>query len=537
MFAQNYDPFGNLDWSIAAAAAPLAVLLAALGFFRLRAAWSVVLAAGVALFFAVVVDGMPPRMALSAAAFGAAKGLVPLGWIVVNVVFLQQIVARKGYAVVLKDSLARACPDQRLQVLLVAFCAASVFEGIAAGGAPVAMTAALLASVGFPPSQSAALALVAHVAPAAFGASGSTLGALAAASGIAPAALAHATARVAPLLALLVPWTLVTTLCGWRTAIGAWPVILGVACTYAVAQALVAVLHGPWLADLVAAAAACAVLFAWPARWRPREPWTLPSDRGPGGRKLAPAVHPAGKVARAWLPWVLLAGVLLLWNATPWRAPLNGISAWQVPWPDLHGLVVANPPAVAARRADPAIFVVGWLSTPGSGVLVAALLTAAVLGSRIVETCRIFIEALWLCRTPLLTIALVGALAQVSRSAGHDATIALAAIGGGILYPLAATWCGALGSAMGGDALATSPVFGEAVTTAASTLDFDGTAALAATVVGGAIGRLVDVAAIVATAAASRASGTDGEIQRRVFPAAVALALAAGLLAVIVAAF
>ena len=154
------------------AAVPVVVLLAAIGIFEIKAHIAAVLGLRSALVIAILGFGMPSGMALMAAVYGAGYGLWPIGWIILNVIFLYQLTAEKGEFDVLQRSIRNISDDRRLQLLFIAFCFGAFFEGAAGFGTPVAVTAAMLIGLGFSPLSASGLSLIANTAPVAFGALG-----------------------------------------------------------------------------------------------------------------------------------------------------------------------------------------------------------------------------------------------------------------------------------------------------------------------------------------------------------------------------
>ena len=172
VWQQIYDPFGNMIVSTALAAVPVVVMLASLGFFHIKAHIAAGLGLLAALLVAVFAYGMPAAMAGNAAMFGGFTGLLPIGWIVLNIIFLQQLAEKNGSFKILQDSLSGITEDRRLQLLLIAFCFGAFFEGAAGFGTPVAVTAGILIGLGFSPLAASGLSLIANTAPVAFGALG-----------------------------------------------------------------------------------------------------------------------------------------------------------------------------------------------------------------------------------------------------------------------------------------------------------------------------------------------------------------------------
>ena len=248
---QVYDPLGHEGFSTLLAALPVVVLLGALGFFRVRAHVAALLSLGVALLVALGPFGMPASAGLAAAGYGAAYGLFPIGWIVLNLIFLYDLSVARGHFAVLRTSLAQLSPDPRIQVIGIAFCLGAFFEGAAGFGTPVAVTAALLIQLGFTPIAASCLSLIANTAPVAFGALGTPIIALQGVTGLDLHALSAMVGRQLPVFALIVPFWVVAAFAGLRGTWGVWPAALVAGAAFAVPQYVISNFHGPWLVDVV----------------------------------------------------------------------------------------------------------------------------------------------------------------------------------------------------------------------------------------------------------------------------------------------
>ncbi|NMC81213.1 MAG: L-lactate permease, partial [Chloroflexi bacterium] len=275
---QNYDPLQNSFLSTLAAVLPIVVLLGCLGLLRLKAHLSALLGLGVALLVATLIFGMPPVLAGASALYGAAYGLLPVGWIILNVIFLYRLTNEKGLFKVLQGSLTSVTRDRRLQLLLVAFCFGAFFEGAAGFGTPVAVTAAILIGLGFQPLVASGLSLIANTAPVAFGGLGTPLVALATVTGLDLNTLAALTGRTLAFFDLLVPFWLIAAFAGLGGMLEIWPALLVAGGSFAIVQLLVSNLHGPWLVNILAALVSLACLVLFLLRWRPKRIWGLPGD-------------------------------------------------------------------------------------------------------------------------------------------------------------------------------------------------------------------------------------------------------------------
>src|SRR5262249_61638653 len=243
-----------------AAAVPVVTLLGTLGRLRGRAHPAALAGLGAALVVAVGIFGMPPAMALTTALYGAAYGLLPIGWIVLNVIFLYQLTEQRGLLAVQRESITGVTRDRRLQLLLVAFCFGAFFEGASGFGTPVAVTGAILIGLGFTPLLASGLSLIANTPPVAFGALGTPLVAPQSVAGLDLRALSAMVGRQLPVFSVIVPFWLVWAFAGWRGLKGVWPAALVAGVSFAVPQLLVSNLHGPWLVDVVSSVISMAAL-------------------------------------------------------------------------------------------------------------------------------------------------------------------------------------------------------------------------------------------------------------------------------------
>jgi lactate permease len=506
-WAQVYDPLGNRALSTLAAAIPVVTLLGTLGLLRWRAHTAALAGLGAALAVAIAVFGMPPSMALSTAAYGAAYGLLPIGWIVLNVIFLYQLTEKRGLLAVQRESITSLTRDRRLQLLLVAFCFGAFFEG------------------------ASGLSLIANTAPVAFGALGTPIIALQSVTGLDLRALSAMVGRQLPLFSVLVPFWLVWAFAGWRGLAGVWPAVLVAGVSFAVPQFLVSNFHGPWLVDVVASVISMLAVALFLRVWRPRQRWGLEGEEAEarGAAEVRPMAS-SRTVLRAWVPWLILSGVVFVWGLPQTRAWLDGISILRVPVPGLHNLVERVPPVVAMRRAEPAVYAMNYVSATGTGILAAALIAGVVMGYRPVEMARVYWSTLKLVRLSLVTIAAMLALGFTTRYSGLDATLGLAFARTGILYPFFGTLLGWLGVALTGSDTSSNVLFGSLQRITAEQLGLSPILMAAANSSGGVMGKMVDAQSIVVASTATRWYGHEGEILGYVFLHSLALACMVALL-------
>ena len=529
---QVYDPVGAPWLSTLLAALPIVVLLGGLAALRLRAHVAALLGLGTALAVAVAVFAMPAGLALRAAGLGAAYGLFPIGWIILNVIFLYQLTVETGSFKVMQDSLTGITRDRRLQLLLIAFSFGAFFEGAAGFGTPVAVTAAILIGLGFPPLQASGLSLVANTAPVAFGALGTPIIALAGVTGLEVRDLSAMVGRQLPFFSVLIPFWLVWAFCGRRRTREVWPALAVAGASFAVPQALVSNLHGPWLVDILSSVLSIAALVLFLRFWRPKRAYVFPGEEEPEGAPSAPppAIRSRKEIVRAWMPWLVLSLVVFLWGMPQVKALLDGLLAVRFPVTGLDGLVFRVPPIVAEGTAEAAVYTFNALSFTGTGILVAALISAALMKISLRRMAAVYGRTLVRVRFSLLTVAAMLSLGYVTRYSGLDATLGLAFAGTGVLYPFFGTLLGWLGVALTGSDTSSNVLFGSLQRITAGQLGLDPVLMASANSSGGVMGKMIDAQSIVVASTATRWYGHEGEILRYVFLHSLALAALMGLL-------
>src|SRR5437870_7634004 len=281
VWLQRYDPLNQPALSALVAALPVVVLLGSIALLRIRIHFSALLGLGVALMMALAVYRMPVKAAAATAVYGAAYGLFPIGWIILNLIFLYHLTVKAGLFEVLRGSLSRLAPDPRVQVILIAFSFGAFFEGAAGFGTPVAVTAAILMQLGFRPLHASGLSLIANTAPVAFGALGTPIIALSKVTGISEIALSQMVGRQLPFFSLIVPFWVVWAMAGFRGMLGVCPAALTAGLAFAVPQFLISNFHGPWLVDVVASLVSMAAIAVLLRVWQPKEKWKLSDDPVP----------------------------------------------------------------------------------------------------------------------------------------------------------------------------------------------------------------------------------------------------------------
>ena len=532
---QIYDPFGNMFISTLLAAIPVVVMLAALGFFHIKAHLAAGMGLLAALAVAIFAYGMPADMAGRAALFGAFTGILPIGWIVLNIIFLHQLTEQNGSFAVLQDSLSGITEDRRIQLLLIAFCFGAFFEGAAGFGTPVAVTAAILIGLGFSPLAASGLSLIANTAPVAFGALGTPVITLAKVHGYDLMEVTAMIGRQLPFFSLLVPFWLIWAFAGRKGMMEIWPAILVTGLSFAIPQFLVSNYIGPELVDIIAAVVSMVTLVAFLRVWQPKKVWHSPSLRGndPSAAEAKPPQpirqHSREDLIRAWTPWVILSVFVFIWGQPAVKAWLNSLFAPAFPMPGLHNLIDKMPPVVTTPHKEAAVYTLNLLSATGTGILLSAIVSALVMKYNVVAIVTTFFRTFWLVRYSLLTIVLMLALGTLTRFSGTDTTLGLAFANTGVFYPFFGTLMGWIGVALTGSDTASNVLFGGMQKVAAEQLGLSPNLMGAANSSGGVMGKMIDAQSIVVASTATRWFNKEGVILRYVFFHSIALASLVGL--------
>ena len=526
-WSQNYAPLGGLALSTVVAALPVVVLLGLLAFWHVRAHVAAMAALALALLTAILAYGMPAPLALAAAGYGAAFGLLPIGWLILNAIFIYQLSVETGQFKVLQNQVAGVSGDRRIQALLIAFSFGAFIEGAAGFGAPVAISGALMIGLGFRPLEAAKLALIGNTAPVAFGSLGTPLVTLAPLTGLDVLDLSAMVGRQLPFFSLLVPFWLVAAQAGWRGMIAVWPACLVAGGSFGTVQFLASNLHGPWLVDIVAGAASMLAVVVLMGFWRPAEEQANPAART---ETVAPETGPKWK---AWAPWILLSAFVFLWGLPAVKSALNGWFAPQIPVPVLHNAVLKVPPVAPAPTAARSRAVPVAESRLRLNTAFSAVASAVVLGVGARRALVIYGQTLLRVRVSLLTIAVMMALGFTTRYSGTDTTMGLAMAGTGWLFPFFSPLIGWLGVALTGSDTSSNVLFGNLQKVTAEQLGFSPVLMCASNSSGGVMGKMIDAQSIVVASVATggnRESPSAGTILRAVFWHSIALAVLVGVL-------
>ena len=523
---QNYDPLHG-PLSTVAAALPLVVLLGLLASRKVPAHVAALSGLAAALMVAIAIIGMPPALGARAALLGAAYGMLPIGWIVLNVIFLYRITEERGVFIALQRAIAGITSDRRLQLLLIAFAFGAFFEGAAGFGTPVAVTGAMLIGLGFPPLEASALSLIANTAPVAFGALGTPIVALQGVTGLDLGSLSAMVGRQLPFFSVIVPFWLIAAYAGFRGVRELWPALLVAGVSFAIPQFLVSNYHGPWLVDIVASACSMLALAVFLRYWR----------HGRFERAETTAASIATEVERAapplrvaLIPWIVLVVVVFAWGTPQVKSFLNHISSPNIPIAGLDKMVARVPPVVPQPTNEPAVFSLNWLSATGTAILVAATIAGFALRYSVTELARRYVTTFRVVWRSLLTIAAMLALGYTTRYSGTDAILGLAFAHTGAAYPFFAAMLGWLGVALTGSDTSSNVLFGSLQKITATRLSLDPVLMAAANSSGGVMGKMIDAQSIVVASTATGWNGHEWRILRFVFFHSLALASLVGIL-------
>jgi lactate permease len=526
-WTQVYAPLGgNLFLSALVAAIPVVILLGALAFFHIKAHWAALLGLASALLVAILAYGMPASLALSAAANGAAFGLFPIGWIVLNAIFVYDISVSTGQFEIVKQTIAGLASDRRIQVLLIGFAFGAFIEGAAGFGTPVAICAAMLIGLGFKPLAAAGLSLIGNTAPVAFGALGTPVITLAKVTGLDELALSSMVGRQLPFFSLIVPFWLIWAMAGFAGMVEVWPACLVAGLFFAIPQFVVSNYFGPSLVDIISAIVSIAAVYALLKVWQPAKEFRFEGEEsGKNSKKPPPDV-----ALKAWMPWIILSILVFVWGLPAMKSLLNGWFAPAFEWPSLHKLVLKAPPLAAKPTPEDAKYTFNLLSATGTALFLTGLVSGKLLGLPFGKLFSLYANTLKRVRYSLLTIAAMLALGYTTRYSGSDSSMGLSFASAGKLFPFFSAMLGWLGVALTGSDTSSNVLFGNLQKVTAQQLGLSPILTAASNSSGGVMGKMIDAQSIVVAAVATGEEGKEGEILRYVFFHSLALAVLVGIL-------
>lgn len=545
MWNQIYDPLGNPWLSALVALIPIAVFFISLLVLKLKGQWAGLLTVLSAIIIAVFVYEMPMDKALWSFGYGAFYGLWPIAWIIIAAIFLYKLTVKSGYFDILRESIIAITPDQRIQVILIGFCFGAFLEGAIGFGGPVAITAALLVGLGLRPLYAAGLCLIANTAPVAFGAVGVPITAMAGAVNVPAIEISAMAGHMLPPLSLFVPFFLVFLMNGFKGVKETWPVALVAGGSFAIVQYLTAVHSGPELPDIASAVVSIICVAVFLRFWQPKNIFKFDESVG-SSSTLEVKKHSTKDIVLAWLPFVLLIGVILIWTAGWFKdlfvgaggklstgeiAQEAGILAASVLKFDFASLkeVIQVEPAVKEAKAVKSLFELPIINATGTSILIVALITIPLLRIKLSTAVATFGETLNEMKWAIFTIALVVGFAFVSNYSGISATLALALAQTGNAFAFFSPIVGWIGVFLTGSDTSSNLLFGTLQQLTAQQLDIDEVLFLAANSVGGVVGKMISPQSIAIACAAVGLAGKESELFRFTVKYSILLVIGIGL--------
>jgi lactate permease len=535
MYKQVLDPVGDsLGWSALFAALPLVTLFVLLGGLRLNAHVAALCSLAVAILVAIIVYSMPLGQALDSGVEGAAFGLFPIMWIVVNAIWIYNMAERSGHFAVIKRSFARLSDDERVQAVLIAFCFGALLEALAGFGTPVAICSVMLIGLGFKPIKAAAVSLVANTAPVAFGAIAVPITTLAPLANLPKDDLGAMVGRQTPFLALIVPLILIGMVDGRRGVKATWPVAVWGGLAFAIGQFACSNYLSVELADIVASLLSAGVIVVLLQVWQPGEAMATTSGPRPamaGGESTVdqrrftkdaqrradatpdgkPKCDSAGEIVTAFSPYILIVAVFAL-AQIHWLPFFDWLDARTKAF-DWPGLDILNGKGEAPTAVT---FKFNWANAAGTLLLVSGLLTMVALRIRPGRAVKAYIATLDQLKFAILTVATVLALAYVMNLSGQTITIGNWLAGAGSAFAFLSPPLGWLGVAVTGSDTSSNALFGALQVSAAQKADLSPMLMAASNSSGGVLGKMISPQNLAIGAAAVGMGGQEGDLFRRV---------------------
>ena len=548
MWTHNYEPLGgSLALSTPVAALPIVVLFLMLGVWR-APAWKAALSAlATAFALSLLVYGMPAQLAVISTIYGAAYGVFPIAWIVFSSIMLYRLAVDTGKFEVIKDSVGSLTDDRRLQAMLIAFSFGAFIEGAAGFGAPVAVSGAMLAGLGFNPFYAAGLCLIANTAPVAFGSIGIPVTTLAAVTGLPVLPLSAMVGRMCALVSIIIPGYLIVVMAGWARAVEVLPAIIACGVSFAAMQFYVSNFMGPELTDILSSLTCIIVMVAVLKLWKPK---TIMRLEGDTPITAAAKRHSAGAIFMAWVPYLLLVAFVLPWGEPSIKAQIDtfthnimpsflpkaaaGLNGVMVP--GLHNVITRIPPVTAAPAPYAAIFAFNWLSASGTACFLATIAAALVLRVSPRKFVGLYAATFNQLKFAMLTIASMLGLAYLMNYSGMTSTLGLALATTGVLFPFFSAVVGWLGVFLTGSDTSANALFGNLQVVTANALGLNPVLTASVNSAAGVMGKMISVQSIaVAVAATGMTSDDESRLFRFTIKHSVMLMIVMGIVAMLYA--
>jgi lactate permease len=553
MWQQNYEPVGgSLGLSAAVASIPILVLFFMLG-VRRKPAWMAALTAlAIAFVLSLVAYRMPFNLALIATLDGAAYGLFPIAWIVFASIMLYRLAVDTGKFEIIKDSVGGLTNDRRLQALFIAFSFGAFIEGAAGFGAPVAVSGAMLAGLGFSPFYAAGICLLANTAPVAFGSIGIPVVTLAGVIGGPNASawllpLSAMVGRLCAMISIIIPMYLLVVMVGWRRTMEVLPAVIVCGVSFAGVQFYVSNFMGPELTDILSSLTCIGAMVLVLKLWKPKNIFRLE------GEKPATAAmhqHSGAEVFVAWLPYMLLVAFVLTWGQPAIALRLNRFTNGLLPmWlpknatalnglnvPGLHNAIMRVPPVTNTPSPYPAVFAFNWLSASGTACFLATVVAALLLRVSPGRFVGIYKATFGQLAKSMLTIASMLGLAYLMNYSGMTSTMGLALAGTGKTFPFFSAILGWLGVFLTGSDTSANALFGNLQVITANQLGINPVLTASVNSAAGVMGKMISLASIaVACAATGLTSEDEGRLFRFTIKHSIFLACVVGVVAMLYA--
>jgi lactate permease len=506
-WTQVINPFNNITLSAFVAVIPILFIFWALVIKRMKGAKASLIATGIAIFIAIIVYGMPVKLALLSTVNGALYGLFPICWIVITALFLFNITVESGQFEIIKHFMASVTSDRRLQALLIAFSFGSFLEGTAGFGAPVAITAAMLVGLGFNPLYAAGICLIANTAPVAFGSIGIPITVASQVSSIPEMAISQMVGRTLPILSVMLPFYLVVLMCGFKKTKEVLPAILVSGISFAVIQFACSNFLGPSLPDILAGIGSIISLIVFLKFWKPKNIWRFPNEVSISITERNK--YSTGQIIKAWSPFILLTIMFVAWGLQPVKEVLNSFGQIEFKFWGIHNAILG-----ADGKLIPHIFKLNYLSAAGTAILISAIIAIPLIGLKFRDGVKIFMLTLKQLKFPVITVTSVLGFAYLVNDSGIVLTLAAALANTGFLFPFFAPVLGWLGVFITGSDTSSNALFSKLQAVTATSIGVDPVVTVAGNVSGGVIGKMISPPSIAVAAAAGNLVGKESALFR-----------------------
>lgn len=501
------NPMPSMILSILIALLPILTIFWALIIKKMKGHHASILATLVAFLIALAVYQMPAKLAVLATLYGFIYGLFPICWIIINALFLFNLTVKSGSFIVIRHFIASITADRRLQVLLIAFSFGAFLEGTAGYGAPVAITAAMLAGLGFKPLYAAGICLIANTAPVAFGSVGIPISVLSQVSGLSETALSQMVGRTLPLLSFVLPFYLITLLAGIKNTKAVFPAIFVSGISFALLQWFSSNYLGPTLPDIIAGVGSMLALILFLKYWQPKHIWHFEGEQT--ATASVKKHYSKQQLLKAFSPFLLLTLFIILWGLSPIKSLLDQTGSIEINMPGLHQ-ALANDQGVPLSK----IIRFNYLSTPGTAILLASLLSLPIIKFSFKAALSTYAATLLQLKYAILTISFIMGFAYLLNDSGITLTLAMAMANTGKLFPFFAPILGWLGVFITGSDTSSNALFGKLQYETASKIGVNPVVAVAANASGGVVGKMISPQSIAVAAAGGGLIGQESQLLR-----------------------